>query len=277
MSVDLAQTIQKCVSSHIDSLILKISKQFNISVEDLQQCVNGTSSLSNDSRRPSVSNTPRNEAATSGLQNGARCQHVFVSGKNKGQACGDKVSAESKTGIYCKTHLKNEDKNMFLKNVPKPTEVQKPSEDKKIVSQSSVAPRTVSTATTQSGDVQRTSTKKKDPDAPFIVNPENIKKVITERTGQLPIKKNKWGNYEHEPSRLVFNKETREVYAKQLDDGTCIDLTRDDIDLAKTLGFPVKIPSNLPSTTSRQSSSLYDDEDDDELLSDVEDDDEDDD
>ena len=277
MSVDLAQTIQKCVSSHIDSLILKISKQFNISVEDLQQCVNGTISHSNDSRRPSTVSTPRNELPRDGLQNGARCQHVFVSGKNKGQPCGDKVSAESKTGIYCKTHLKNEDKNMFLKNVPKPSDVQKAAEDKKPVAQSSIAPRTVSTTTTQSGDDQRTSTKKKDPDAPFIVNPENIKKVITERTGQLPIKKNKWGNYEHEPSRLVFNKETREVYAKQLDDGTCIDLTRDDIDLAKTLGFPVKIPSNLPSTTSRQSSSLYDDEDDDELLSDVEDDDEDDD
>ena len=97
MSLDLTQTIQKCVSSHIDSLILKISKQFNISVEDLQQCINGTSR--ND--------TPRNESAST-AQNGSRCQHNFVSGKNKGQACGDKVSSESKTGLYCKTHLKNQ-------------------------------------------------------------------------------------------------------------------------------------------------------------------------
>jgi hypothetical protein len=183
----------------------------------------------------------------------------MTAGKKKGELCGDKVHIDSKTGIYCKTHLKNESGNKFLQSTL----------------------NTNGEATVVKGDKgdkkeEKKVTKKKE-EGPLINNNANIKEVIEQRTSQITIKKNKkWNIYEHPETGLVIDPLTKEVVGKLNDDnGLVSPLTPEDIDLAKTLGFKkIKIPDNLP-TKKIEKSELYDDEDDDEEdISDVEDDEE---
>ena len=235
---------------HINDLLEKIADHFSLDILELRSLVD---------KPTEPSSSPKVQPS---IIDGKVCQHQFTSGKNKGQKCGDKVCAESKTGLYCKTHVKKEDKNMFLKDLPPASSRTKDDETKK-----EPTPKT---------EVKPVP-KKKDPDAPLIPNTDNIKKLISERTGNISVKKNKWGRYEHEASHLILDPVSKEAVNKQNPDGSLSELTREDIDLAKTLGFKVRIPSNLTSTRSSKSEqSLYDDDDEDEeYLSDVEDSDED--
>lgn len=74
-------------------------------------------------------------------------------------------------------------------------------------------------------------------DAPVI-------KSIKERTAELAIRKNKYGNFEHVPTGLIFNTD-KMVYGKQLPDGTVLELTSIDIDTCNKYKFPFKMPENL--------------------------------
>lgn len=67
---------------------------------------------------------------------------------------------------------------------------------------------------------------------------------VKERTAELAIRKNKFGNFEHTQTGLVFNTENKMVYGRQVDD-KIVDLTVDDIELCKKYKFPYKIPENL--------------------------------
>jgi hypothetical protein len=67
---------------------------------------------------------------------------------------------------------------------------------------------------------------------------------VKERTAELAIRKNKFGNFEHTQTGLVFNTENKMVYGRQVDD-KIMDLTVDDIELCKKYKFPYKIPENL--------------------------------
>lgn len=81
-----------------------------------------------------------------------------------------------------------------------------------------------------------TSSGKKE-DAPVI-------KSIKERTAELAIRKNKFGNFEHVPTGLIFNTD-KMVCGKQLPDGTVLELTSIDIDTCNKYKFPFKMPENL--------------------------------
>lgn len=242
----------------INDLLEKIADHFSLDILELRSLVDKPTESSSPIKTLASTSSSSSQSSNT---DGKVCQHQFTSGKNKGQKCGDKVCAESKTGLFCKTHVKKEDKNMFLKDVPPASSRTKDDEPKK-----EQAPK---------AEV-KTIVKKKDPDAPLIPNTDNIKKLISERTGNISVKKNKWGRYEHEASHLILDPISKEAINKQNPDGTLSELTRDDIDLAKTLGFKVRIPSNLTSTrASKSEQSLYDDDEDEEYLSDVEDSDED--
>ena len=80
---------------------------------------------------------------------------------------------------------------------------------------------------------------------------QNIKKAVVE------IKRNKWNNYVHTDSDLVFNNTSQKVIGKQNSDGSISELTIDDINICKQLGFKFILPENLDS-------SKNDDDDDDE-------------
>jgi hypothetical protein len=247
------------------SISEKISIKFDLDFNDVKEYVE--SLLSDKEEKPVVKQTKKiidteeepvetkkKVEKTVNQNAGKTCQHMMTSGKNKGNQCGDKVHAESKTGLYCKTHLKNESGNKFIQaSLPfnEKKEEEKKVEEKKV-------------------------NKKIAADKPLINNSAEIKNIIAERTNTISIKKNKtWGVYEHSGSGLVLDPETKEVIGKLNNDtGVVSDLTTEDIDLAKTLGFKkIKIPDNLPSSKKSIKSELYDDEDDeDDDISDVEDD-----
>lgn len=114
------------LTNQLDTLLEKIANNFSIDYEELHSFVYQT-----------TTNSSTNISSVSSSSIVKVCQHQFTSGKNKGQNCGEKVCLESKTGLYCKTHVKKEDKNMFLKDVSSPAsktkeqEVKKESEPKK--------------------------------------------------------------------------------------------------------------------------------------------------
>jgi hypothetical protein len=61
----------------------------------------------------------------------------------------------------------------------------------------------------------------------------------------IQIKRNKFGNFEHFESGLIFDKDDKVVIGRQEGDGTIIDLTDDDIMICKKFKFNFKMPENL--------------------------------
>jgi len=115
---------------------------------------------------------------------------------------------------------------------------------------------TVSTAESATTKKPVVSSGKKE-DAPII-------KTIKERTAELAIRKNKFGNFEHVPTGLIFNTD-KIVYGKQLADGTVLELTSIDIDTCNKYKFPFKIPENL-NTSNKNMDDVKIDDMEDELL-----------
>lgn len=61
----------------------------------------------------------------------------------------------------------------------------------------------------------------------------------------IVIKRNKFNNYEHLDTGLIFNNDTKHVIGKQNPNGTIDDLTDDDIDQCNAFKFKYKLPKNL--------------------------------
>ena len=75
-------------------------------------------------------------------------------------------------------------------------------------------------------------------------SPPIIKKLV-EKVQNIHIKRNKFNNFEHEETSLVFNNKTQKVYGKQNPDGSISDLTPEDINLCNKYKFAYYIPDNL--------------------------------
>ena len=75
-------------------------------------------------------------------------------------------------------------------------------------------------------------------------NSEIVKKLV-EKIPTIQIKKNSFGNYEHNESKLLFNNTTKRAFGKQNPDGTIATLTTEDIDLCHKYKFTYDIPENL--------------------------------
>lgn len=78
---------------------------------------------------------------------------------------------------------------------------------------------------------------KKGEDSPVV-------KSVKDKAGELAIRRNKFGHFEHMQTHLIFNSE-KLVFGKQLDDGTVADLVDEDIELCKKYKLPYKLPDNL--------------------------------
>jgi len=59
------------------------------------------------------------------------------------------------------------------------------------------------------------------------------------------IKRNKWGHFEHGDTGFLFDKKTRRVFGKQVDDGSVSHLSIDDIEKCRQFSFGFDIPDNL--------------------------------
>lgn len=94
-----------------------------------------------------------------------------------------------------------------------------------------------------------TTTEKK---AEKKVEPSNTKKTETKASvlskiveNKIPIRRNQFGNYEHPPTSLVFDKVTKKIIGKQNDNGSVDDLTSEDIDMCNQYSFEYVLPTNL--------------------------------
>lgn len=92
-----------------------------------------------------------------------------------------------------------------------------------------------------------------------------IQKIEKEQT-PTAIRRNKFNNYEHPPTRLVFRSETKKAYGKQSDDGEIISLTDDDIELCKQYKFEYELPENLDMDTDINTIKIKELEDDDDEI-----------
>jgi hypothetical protein len=93
----------------INDLLEKIADHFSLDILELRSLVDKPT----ESSPPIKTLTSTSSSSSQNSNTDSKvCQHQFTSGKNKGQKCGDKVCAESKTGLFCKTHVKKEDNNI---------------------------------------------------------------------------------------------------------------------------------------------------------------------
>jgi len=102
-------------------------------------------------------------------------------------------------------------------------------------------------------------------------SPPVVKKLV-EKIPSIQIRRNKFDNFIHEESGLVFNNKTQKVYGKQNSDGTVSELTPEDIDLCNKYKFSYYIPDNLDKKSSLKDidiKDLDDSEDVDEVEEDV--------
>lgn len=61
----------------------------------------------------------------------------------------------------------------------------------------------------------------------------------------IQISKNKYGNYVHNDTGLVFSKTDKTVLGKQMEDGKIVDLQKEDIEVCNQYKFKYKLPENL--------------------------------
>ena len=96
-------------------------------------------------------------------------------------------------------------------------------------------------------------------------SPQIVKK-LAEKIPIISIKKNSFGNYEHEETGFIFDNKSQKVYGKQNKNGTISKLVHEDIDLCNKYKFDYVIPDNLNSKVDDEvEDDLDDDEGDEEL------------
>lgn len=158
----------------------------------------------------------------------AKCINPITKGEKKGQPCGTCVCDESKTGKYCKKHLAQEGKE----NEP------------------------------VSSTIKTVATKKSKEEQPLNkFTKEELKEKIEKRTTEIEVRRNKFGNWEHQGSGILIDRDTRKAFAKQNSDGSQSPLTSEDIDLCKSIGFKYALPDNIVSNENDED--IEDEEDDD--------------
>ncbi len=144
----------------------------------------------------------------------AKCIHPIAKGEKKGQPCGTGVCDESKTGKYCKKHLAQEGKENEPEKAP----------------------------------VKAAATKKSKEEQPLNkFTKEELKEKIEKRTTEIEVRRNKFGNWEHQGSGILIDRDTRKAFGKQNSDGSVSPLTSEDIDLCKAVGFKYILPDNISS------------------------------
>lgn len=150
-----------------------------------------------------------------------QCQYEFGKrSKTPGQKCGGKVCEESTSGLYCKKHLKQE--KTEEKESSKPATEKKEKKEK--------APAKSAKSKNESKESASTAVQSLKDSAPMFT-----------------VKKNKFGNYAHEGTGFLFNRETQKVFGRQKPDGSIAPLVAEDIEACRSLGFSFDLPPNLTS------------------------------
>jgi len=106
------------------------------------------------------------------------------------------------------------------------------------------------------GDSQNTDTVSSNQTTDKAKDQPKKKKRSPNRMPSIPIssihlKKNSHGNYEHPETKLVFDKESKQVYGKQLDDGSVAALTEHDIQQCDQFKFTYVVPETINTSTTK--------------------------
>lgn len=75
----------------------------------------------------------------------------------------------------------------------------------------------------------------------------NVIKKLNDNKPTITIKRNKFGNYEHEETGLVMDRETKKIIGKQMPNNSILELTAEDIDTCKLWKFDYNLPSIITS------------------------------
>jgi len=108
---------------------------------------------------------------------------------------------------------------------------------------------------------KETKGKKEEP----ILSKKELQEKIEKRTTEIEVKKNKFGNFEHQGSGIVLDRNTHKAYGKQNSDGTITELTEEDIEFCKSIGFKYILPSNIKTNDDEKENEDEEDEDDEDL------------
>ena len=100
-----------------------------------------------------------------------------------------------------------------------------------------------------------------------------IEKSIKKEIPTIQIRRNKFGNYEHAESQLVFDKDEQVVYGKQSEtssgDSQILELTKEDIETCNKFKFKFRQPDNLTDNNFIKVSELEDESDKSENFDDI--------
>lgn len=72
-----------------------------------------------------------------------------------------------------------------------------------------------------------------------------LTKVLDSKASAIVIRRNKYGNYEHEESSIVFDHKTKKAIGTQKDDGSIVSFTKEDISNCKKFNFDYDIPDSF--------------------------------
>lgn len=87
------------------------------------------------------------------------------------------------------------------------------------------------------------------------VKPTEVSPILQKLGANSPVLKiarNKFNNYEHKETSLVFDSKTNKVVGKQLPDGSISALSENDIEQCQKYNFPIQIPENLNETKNKK-------------------------
>ena len=209
--MSIISQIESIINTEVKSFIEQVSEKFSISSDELFELWKSDLSVHTPVKLPPKPKA-KSDSKPKSSEPKETCVYTSKKGKSAGEVCGSKVCDESQTRKFCKRHIKEEQApEKPEKQVPKP---QKKSSDE-------------------------------------ILTKDELKKKVEERVGKIEICKNKFGNYEHFSTHIVFDRNTSEAYGKQSDDGKIIPLTIEDIETCKSFNFRFKVPENLVNKVSK--------------------------
>ena len=203
----LLKNLSQTVLQTVDDFSQKVADKFKVDKNEVLALWN-----SEVSEELKVQKTEKKEKKASSPQkkvdpDAPQCAYKFGKGKNKGQNCPSKVVEGME---YCKKHA------------PKTGKAEKaPAKAKKT-------------------EMKQTTIVSKVDEATDV-----IKSLNSKVTTMKNLSKNKYNRFEDLETHLLFSQETREVYGKQLEDGTVAELSLQDIELCKKQGYGFVPPSTI--------------------------------
>lgn len=212
----LSKALYTVVSNSVDEFAQILSTKYEMPKEEIIELWNEKVSSElkvtpKVTKKATATRTRSKPVTNDNSESTANCTYVFKKGQHNGNQCTAKVCSESTS--FCRKHKDQEGKSS-----------EKP----------------VSTNTKKStGSTKVKATEQKERETPAV------KKLGEASSKGMTLRKNKFDNYEHSETKFIFDKTTKEVIGRQLDDGTVAELTVEDIEACKKHSFKYRMPATL--------------------------------